>query len=82
MQLTVTLVVLSNANLKTATKDVVRKVPPSMKLIARIFALSLVATGAIASTHIAKSAEPVVSSRVSASPVPTCIPDGTNSCGF
>jgi hypothetical protein len=53
-----------------------------MKLIARIFALSLVATGAVASTHIANSALPTVSAKVSSMPVPRCPPDDPKFCGM
>ena len=53
-----------------------------MKLIARIFALSLVVTGAVASTHIANSAKPTASARVSALPVPMCPPDDPTGCGM
>ena len=52
-----------------------------MKLIARIFALSLVITGAVATTHIASASQPTVGSRVSALPVPMCPPDDPNACG-
>ena len=54
-----------------------------MKLFARIFALSLVATGAAASMHIANaSTTPNVSAHVSAIPVPTCDPSDPNNCGM
>ena len=53
-----------------------------MKLIARIFALSLVVTGAVASTHIANASRPSVSAKVSAIPVPMCDPNDPNACGF
>jgi len=53
-----------------------------MKLFARIFALSLVATGAIASTHIANASQPTVSAKVSAIPVPMCPPDDPAACGI
>jgi hypothetical protein len=53
-----------------------------MKLIARIFALSLVATGAFASAHMAGVSQPVSVSRVSALPVPSCPPDDPNGCGI
>jgi hypothetical protein len=53
-----------------------------MKLFARIFALSLVATGALASSHIANAAQPTASAKVSAIPVPMCPPDGSTDCGF
>ena len=52
-----------------------------MKLIARIFALSLVVTGAVATTHIASASQPTVAARVSALPVPMCPPDDPNACG-
>jgi hypothetical protein len=57
-----------------------RKVP-KMKLIARIFALSLVITGAVASTHIANASQTTVGTRVSALPIPMCPPDDPNACG-
>jgi hypothetical protein len=53
-----------------------------MKLIARLFVLSLVVTGAVASTHIANAATPTVSARVSAIPVPMCDPNDPNACGM
>ena len=53
-----------------------------MKLIARIFALSLVITGAVASTNIANASQPTLSARVSAVPVPVCDPDDPNGCGI
>ena len=54
-----------------------------MKLIARIFALSLVATGAVASMHIANAAPTTtISARVSAIPVPTCDPSDPNACNI
>lgn len=55
---------------------------PTMKLIARIFALSLVVTGAVASTHLANASQPTVSAKVSAMPIPVCPPDGSTDCGF
>lgn len=53
-----------------------------MKLIVRIFALSLVVTGAVASTHIANASQPTAGARVSALPVPMCPPDDPNACGI
>ena len=53
-----------------------------MKLIARIFALSLVVTGAFATSHIANSSQPTAAARVSAMPVPVCPPDDPNGCGI
>jgi hypothetical protein len=53
-----------------------------MKLIIRIFALSLVATGAVASTHIANVSQSTVTARVSAIPVPTCDPSDPDACGI
>jgi hypothetical protein len=53
-----------------------------MKLIARLFVLSLVVTGAIASTHIANASQPTVSAKVSAIPVPMCDPSDPNGCGM
>ena len=53
-----------------------------MKLIARIFALSLVETGAVATTHIANASQPAIGARVSAPPVPMCPPDDPNACGI
>jgi len=47
-----------------------------MKNLLRALALSLVVTGAVASTHIAKA------SRVSDLPVPTCPPNDPNACGI
>ena len=53
-----------------------------MKLIARIFALSLVITGAVASTHIANASQPSIGAKVSALPIPSCPPGDPNACGF
>jgi hypothetical protein len=53
-----------------------------MKLFARILALSLVATGAVASTHIAAASQPAASARVSSIPVPMCDPSDPNGCGI
>jgi hypothetical protein len=53
-----------------------------MKLIARIFALSLVVTGAVASTHLANASQPTVSAKASSLPVPVCPPDDPNACGL
>ena len=53
-----------------------------MKLIARIFALSLVVTGAVASTHIANASQPSVGARVSSLPTPMCPPDDPTGCGM
>jgi len=53
-----------------------------MKLFARIFALSLVVTGAVASTHIANASQPAVSAKMSSIPVPMCPPDDPNGCGI
>jgi len=52
-----------------------------MKNLVRAFALSLVVTGAFASTHIDNSAK-TVSGKVSAFPVPTCPPGDPNGCGI
>jgi hypothetical protein len=51
-----------------------------MKLIARIFALSLVFTGAVASTHIANASQAAFGAKVSALPVPMCPPGDPNGC--
>lgn len=53
-----------------------------MKLIARIFALSLVVTGAVATTHIANASQPSLGARTSALPIPMCPPDDPNGCGI
>ena len=53
-----------------------------MKNILRALALSLVVTGAVASTHIAKASQPSIGSRVSDLPVPTCPPNDPNACGI
>ncbi len=53
-----------------------------MKLFARIFALSLVATGAVASAHIASASQPANVARVSALPVPSCDPSLPGGCGM
>jgi len=53
-----------------------------MKLVARIFALSLVITGAVATTHIANASQPSIGAKVSALPVPGCPPGDPNACGM
>jgi hypothetical protein len=53
-----------------------------MKLIARIFALSLVITGAVASTHIAFASQPSIGANVSALPIPCCPPFNGDACGM
>jgi spermidine/putrescine-binding protein len=54
-----------------------------MKNIVRAFALTLVATGAFASSHTTQtSLSTVVVGNFSGYPVPTCPPDGTTSCGM
>jgi hypothetical protein len=52
-----------------------------MKNLVRAFALSLVVTGAFASTHINQSAN-TVSGKVSALPIPQCPPGDPNGCGI
>lgn len=52
-----------------------------MKLIVRAFAIALVATGAVASTHIANASQPSISAKVSAYPVASC-PPGSGDCGL
>ncbi len=52
-----------------------------MKNIVRAFALSLVVTGAFASSQISNSAK-AVSGKVSAYPVPLCPPGDPNGCGM
>lgn len=53
-----------------------------MKTIVRALALALVATGAIASTHIASASQPTISSKVSAMPIASCPPSDPNGCGI
>ena len=53
-----------------------------MKLIARLFVLSLVVTGAVASAHIANASQPSIGAKASALPIPACPPDGSTSCGM
>ena len=53
-----------------------------MKLAIRAFVLALVATGAIASTHIARASQASISARTSFMPVPTCPPDDPKGCGI
>ena len=53
-----------------------------MKLIVRVLALALVATGAVASTHIANAAQPTIGSKVSAMPTAGCDPSDPNGCGI
>jgi hypothetical protein len=77
----VTVVASAARNSNPTTKDVFER-SPVMKLFARIFALSLVVTGAIASTHIANASQPTIGAKVSALPVPMCPPDDPNACGM
>ena len=53
-----------------------------MKLIARIFALSLVVVGAFASSQITNASKPTLTARVSALPVPVCPYGDPNGCGI
>jgi hypothetical protein len=53
-----------------------------MKNIIRAFALSLVVTGAFASTHVNQSAEPVAHAKASAFPIPVCPPGDPNGCNI
>ena len=54
-----------------------------MKNIVRIFALTLVATGAVASLHASNSTSTVITAgKVSTPPVPTCPPSDPNGCGI
>ena len=54
-----------------------------MKNILRAFALSLVVTGAVASTHIANSpTQTTLTAKTFAAPMPTCAPDDPNACGI
>jgi hypothetical protein len=53
-----------------------------MKNVLRALALSLVVTGAVASTHIATASQPTIGARVADLPVPTCPPDDPNGCGI
>ena len=53
-----------------------------MKNILRALALSLVVTGAVASTHIANAKQATIGSQVSAFPVPGCDPSQGGSCGM
>ena len=53
-----------------------------MKLIVRMFVLSLVVTGAVATTHIANASQPSIGAKVSALPIPACPPDDPNACGM
>ncbi len=53
-----------------------------MKFAIRAFALALVATGAVASTHIARAAQPTISAKASFMPIPMCPPDGSTDCGL
>ena len=52
-----------------------------MKTLVRAFALSLVAVGAFASTHIVRNADiTVASAQMNAMPVPVCPPSDPNGC--
>lgn len=53
-----------------------------MKLIVRVFVLALVATGAVASNHIAHASQPTISGKASFMPVPMCPPNGSTDCGM
>jgi hypothetical protein len=52
-----------------------------MKNFVRAFALSLVVTGAFASSHLNKEVNPVVG-KSSAFPIPSCPPGDPNGCGM
>ncbi len=52
-----------------------------MKNIVRAFALSLVVTGAFASSHMNNSSK-AVTAKVSAFPIPSCDPGGKDGCGI
>jgi hypothetical protein len=52
-----------------------------MKTFVRVLVLSLVATGAFASSHY-RDGVPTVHSKVSAMPVPICPPSDPNGCGL
>lgn len=53
-----------------------------MNSILRALALALVAIGAAASSHLARTAEPTISAKASFMPIPMCPPDGTTDCGM
>lgn len=54
-----------------------------MKLIARIFALSLVVTGAVASTQVhSQDSNTTKGAKMSMMPVPGCDPHDAGSCGM
>ena len=53
-----------------------------MTYFARIFAISLVITGAVASTHLANASQPSAHAKVSALPIPVCPPSDPNGCGM
>jgi hypothetical protein len=53
-----------------------------MTSLLRALALSLVVTGAVASTHIARNGQTAVVRPLSDLPVPTCAPDDPNGCGM
>ncbi len=55
-----------------------------MKIIVRAFVVTLVLTGAAASTQITSSSldTKVTMAKTSAMPTPMCPPDDPNACGF
>jgi len=54
-----------------------------MKNVLRAFALSLVVTGAVASTHINNNtAKTALVAKTSAMPVPMCPPNDPTACGM
>ena len=53
-----------------------------MKNILRALALSLIVTGAVASTHVAGSTQATIGTRVADWPIPSCPPDDPNACGL
>lgn len=54
-----------------------------MKNLVRAFVLSLVVTGAVASTQtISSSSASIMATRNSAMPTPMCPPDDPNGCGI
>jgi hypothetical protein len=51
-----------------------------MKNLVRAFVLSLVVTGVYASAQINNAAQPVLSAKVSALPIPSCPPNDPDGC--
>ncbi|SNT31205.1 hypothetical protein SAMN05421770_107114 [Granulicella rosea] len=53
-----------------------------MNTIIRLSVAALVLTGVVATTQANASSKTTIQPKISAMPVPSCAPDGQNSCGL